>query len=106
MPTEMIDEEYETFFPLLHAMIRDTSVADQEKENLARPLPSLPPRQHRGQGDQHVGSRQSTQEVPQWVWLRSQRGLQRELSELWWCIADADWSRNLLRWRHTPSGNL
>jgi hypothetical protein len=33
MPTEMIDKEHETFFPLLHAMIRDTSVADQEKEN-------------------------------------------------------------------------
>jgi DnaB-like helicase C terminal domain len=31
--SEMIDKEYETFFPLLHAILRDTAAADLEKEN-------------------------------------------------------------------------
>jgi DnaB-like helicase C terminal domain len=30
---QMIDKEYETFFPILHAILRDTAAADQEKEN-------------------------------------------------------------------------
>ena len=77
----MIDKEYETFFPLFRAMIRDTSVADQEKENQRARFLLSPASRHRGQGDWYVGCGQSTHELTQWVWFRSQR----ELSELWWC---------------------